>query len=274
MVLVAGQGNPVTAHYITLDSSYAYTLVNGQYTLDPVTQANSMGKSDKHVIWVWVTDRDGMQAGVLGSSVQWTVKSGSAYFYNGSAFTGINPLGPNSSALMFDGNGFLLNSAHPGIRATGSNVTTGTSWLRAPTAAESAIFYKFYNAGYLNPTSDNGLRASNFAVAAIDVISSSGVVAIEEDITGPDFPNPGYSTGTITRETDFDNSVSYPLDDTYLPGDANHDGVVNLMDITAVERIILGMPQDKNVQADANCDNQAIGVGDLIRIEKIYYLGN
>jgi hypothetical protein len=259
MVLVAGNNNGASPDVITLDPGFTFPL-------DPILEANASGTSQKHVVWVWATDRDGMQAGVLGTEVDWSISGASTVFYNGAPFTGINSLAPNSTALQFDGNGFLLNTAHPGMRAAGANITTGMSWLRAPTTAEANIFYKFYN----NTRDPNGLQPSDFAVAAIDVVSgTSGVVNVVETLTGPDFGYDGSSIGTIRRQTDFNTAISYPLDDTWMAGDANRDGVVNPQDIIAVERIVLGMDQTLYAQADAN-NSQYVNMGDVIRIEKIY----
>jgi hypothetical protein len=253
MVLVAGSDNPSASDYVLLDSGFSYPL-------DPVAEANAMGMSNKHVVWVWATDRDGMRAGVLNTQVQWNLAGAGAQFYNGAAFTGINTLAPNSTALQFDGNGFLLDAAHPGMRAAGTGITNGTSWLRAPTAAEAAIFTKFWPS----------LDPKNFAVSAIDVLTTgSGTVTVTELLTGPDYGYVGHPIGTIIRETDFNTTVSYPLDDQIVLGDANLDGAVNMMDITAVERIILRMNQPRVANADANYNN-VIDMGDVIRIEKTY----
>jgi hypothetical protein len=253
MILVAGSDNQSASDRILLDSGFSFPL-------DPLTEANAQGKSNKHVVWVWATDRDGMQAGVLNTQVQWNLAGAGAQFYSGAAFTGINSLAPNSTMLDFDGNGFLLNTDHPGMRAAGPGIVNGMSWLRKPTAAEAAIFLKFW------PTLD----PNNFAVSAIDVLTTGdGTVAVTEYLTGPEYGYVGHPIGTIIRETDFNTISSYPLDDQMILGDANLDGAVNMLDITAVERIILRMDQPRVAQADANY-NQVIDMGDVIRIEKTY----
>jgi hypothetical protein len=53
----------------------------------------------------------------------------------------------------------------------------------------------------------------------------------------------------------------------YLAGDANGDDVVNVGDVTAVERIILGL-QILTPGADANGDG-VVNVGDVTQIERI-----
>lgn len=52
-----------------------------------------------------------------------------------------------------------------------------------------------------------------------------------------------------------------------LPGDANGDGVINALDITKVERIILGLDPE-TTGADANCDG-SINALDITKIELI-----
>jgi hypothetical protein len=260
MVLVAG-----TDGEITLDSPYTFPL-------DPDTEADAQGKGFKHVVWVWVSDRDGLQAGMLDAQVDFVLSGANARFFNNPPsvgnptgdITGINTLSPYSTALVFDGNGFLKNAAHPGVRAAGTTVNSGTSWLRAPVTAEKAMFAKFW------PT----LNADDFAVTAIDIVTTGdGEVHVDETITSTDYAYGTYSAGQIRRYTDFATgtgaTMSYPLDDPILLGDANMDGVVNALDITAVERIILGMDQNVVVQADANY-NGTINMGDVIRIEKTF----
>jgi len=205
--------------------------------------------------------------------------AGARFFNTATDWYGINPMYP-SSELHFDANGFLYNAAAPGERAAGANVNSGTSWLRAPDTYESIIFNKFWGVNAANPVlGPDGavLSPNNFAVAAIEVVTSGyGTVSVDETLTGCDFaPEDGTAAvGSILRETNFttgtdETSESYPLDDPILLGDANLDGDVNTMDITAVERIILGMDQNRTIQADANY-NGTINIGDVIRIEKIY----
>jgi hypothetical protein len=268
MVLTAGHtDNPAASDYITLVTGASYTA------------ANATGTSNKHVVWVWATDRDGMQAGVLGARVDWSLSGAGALpvFYDGPAFTGINPNG-SSPYLSFEGLGFLANPAHPGVRAAGSQVTAGTSWLRAPTTtpvgfSESDMFYKFYNPGKLT----TGLQPSDFAVSAIEIINQgSGAVNVMERIWSTEYASvPNTGVGSILRQTNYMVSTSnpmiydYQLDDASLLGDANLDGAVNILDITAIERIILGMDTNKHSTADAN-HNMVIDMGDVIRVEKTY----
>jgi len=282
MVLVGGTDMVGASDQIILDSPWTWV---GIKTIDPTTgysvEAQARGKSNKHVVWIWATDRDGFQAGVLDTKVEWMLDGANARFFNTNTdFYGINPMYP-SSELHFDANGFLFNADHPGERAAGTTVTSGTSWLKAPDSYESMLFDKMWGsaAGDQKMYGPDGLvlNANNFAVAAIEVVTSGyGMVTVDEYLTGFDYAPAGASEpGMILRTTNFvtgidkDNSNSYPLDDPILLGDANNDGDVNTMDITAVERIILGMDSDRPVQADANYNGE-INMGDVIRIEKIY----
>ncbi len=52
-----------------------------------------------------------------------------------------------------------------------------------------------------------------------------------------------------------------------LRGDANGDGVVNMADVTTIERMLLGLDAPTE-SADANGDGQ-IDMGDVIKVERI-----
>ncbi len=53
----------------------------------------------------------------------------------------------------------------------------------------------------------------------------------------------------------------------FSPGDANQDGIVNMGDVTKVERIMLGI-DPLTPGADVNGDG-VVNMGDVIRIERI-----
>ena len=61
--------------------------------------------------------------------------------------------------------------------------------------------------------------------------------------------------------------VSGSFEIVVLPGDANGDGVINALDITKVERIILELDPE-TPGADANCDGN-INAQDITKIELI-----
>ena len=61
--------------------------------------------------------------------------------------------------------------------------------------------------------------------------------------------------------------VSGSFEVVVLPGDANGDGVINALDITKVERIILELDPE-TPGADANCDGN-INAQDITKIELI-----
>jgi len=232
---------------LTAGTNAEITLTNTTSYTDPAAQGYSM----KHVVFLFVSDRDGLATDVLDAQVNWTITGDAHIYNNGAPFTGINQCSFGAD-LMFDANGFLLNPAHPSERAAGGNVKEGKSWLRTPTVAERGIFLKNY------PT----LEPYDFAVTAVDIYSTTaGEVHVDQQITTTE--------GVYRRYTDFNTVNSYPLDDPIVLGDANVDGTVNMMDITAIERIILGMDADRTAQADANY-NGVIDMGDVIRVEKTY----
>ncbi len=113
------------------------------------------------------------------------------------------------------------------------------------------------------------MTADNFAVAGIEIRTLGGnLLHPKKDIaiTSPDFTATGWTSGRITRSVNVDFAIAYPLDDDILHGDANVDGIVNMGDVTAVERSILGL-QATNINADANGDGK-INMADVIKIER------
>jgi len=62
-------------------------------------------------------------------------------------------------------------------------------------------------------------------------------------------------------------SWSFTTVQTVLPGDANGDGVVNALDITKVERIIVGLDA-QTPGADANQDG-VVNALDITKVERI-----
>jgi len=68
-----------------------------------------------------------------------------------------------------------------------------------------------------------------------------------------------------------DDRISYPIEDSEVivcqPGDANGDGIVNSLDITKVERIIVGL-DTATPGADANQDGVVNNL-DITKVERI-----
>jgi hypothetical protein len=239
-----------------------FTLANGSTT---------DGTSNDKMVWVWATDRDGMQAGVLNTQIDWSIGPRLPGGLNSKiqdvsvAGDGVNGVSTFNSTMKSIGlsHGFLNGT---GGMLTGSmDGTQATSFMRAPTAAEQALFNKFWGAGGTHPMlGADGLPLNplNFVVAAIDLLDTTQTadVSVTEVLKSPDF-------GTLAYFTNVNFASSYPLDDNIVPGDANLDGVVNMADVTAIERIILGVAH-ADVQADAN-SNDKIDMGDVVRTERI-----
>jgi hypothetical protein len=240
LILVAGQAeNPNGNYYIT--------LTKGSGATDPAAE----GYGRKHVVFLWVNDRDGKQAGVLGATVKWTITNGT--FYDGSpAF--INPC-DHSANIWVDGNGFLMGTN--GVLDPLSGRTIGTSTFIKPSSNPDLQ-------GLFTKTWGTTLSPDDFVVAAIDVFGPiSGTVDVVAAISGANW------NGTISRSFNIVQGNSYPLDDPIVFGDANGDGAVNMLDITAVERYILGLDAVASANADANF-NTVIDMGDVVKIERTY----
>jgi hypothetical protein len=230
-------------------------LTAGVYTITGGTAPNEVGTSNKKMVFLWLCDRDGWQDGVLGAQVNWSVTGGgNSVTISGITGTGLsNYTGVTNIGLQ---NGFLANTNG---KMTNPDQTRGTSITRAPTKDEQALFKKFY------PTLD----PTNFAVAGIEILTAGPLadVTVQMKITSPEFGMTPGTPGTIIRNANVDFSASYPMDDQVRVGDANVDGVVNMGDAIAVERMILGL-SPKNINADANQDG-VVNMADVIKIERM-----
>jgi len=257
-------------------------LSTGTYTIQGGTYPNEWGTSDKKMLFVWVTDRDGLQKGVLGAKVDWNiaVSSGSAPIISGmntSVGAGVSNYNEVTQNLALTA-GFLTGTTgsltgsldgHQGVSylispATSFTLTSGP-WVGKTVL--QALFYKFYN-----PTmSATGLQPNNFAVAAIEVRNVGGSTSfppfnVNELITSTDFGMQPGMTGTVMYNTNVDPAVGYAIDDAPKYGDANVDGAINMGDVTKIERVILGL-DIANVNADANY-NGSIDMGDVVKVER------
>jgi hypothetical protein len=263
--------NPTTGAIIgtpTESSNTLMVLTAGNYMIDNSTTAefpNQLGFSNDKVVWVWATDRDGLQAGVLGTQVQWHITGVGAYIpaINANQISNYNWL----TQHIYITNGFITYA--PGDPNPGTILnpdrTMAVSKLRVPNQAEKQLFYKKWPTLYTDPT---GMAPINFAVAAIDILNDNPVdCTVSEILTGPDFGYTGQTLGNVYYSTNVDFSKSYPIDDPIIAGDANSDGVVNAADITAVERIIMGIaPPNSNADVDSN---GSVDMGDVVKINNI-----
>jgi hypothetical protein len=232
------------------------------------------GYSKDIMVWIWATDRDGKQDGVLGAQVDWSItplpSSPSAAINDLTTYThfdGLNQPDGGGVSNACPPTMWQINVTHGFLNGTNGAVITnkaGTvirSFLKAPSAAEAVLFGKFW--GTVVGADGKPLNANDFAVAAIDLYDGTGLadVTVNAFVTATDF----VTTQAFLWNVNF--NAAHPLDDVSLDGDANMDGVVTIADITAIERIIL--EKDSAVyQADAN-HNNSIDMGDVVATEKL-----
>jgi hypothetical protein len=237
--------------------------------------------SEDRVVWVFVSDRDGRLEGVNGAQVNWLL----------SAFTGSGAHIRNTNGSISLYNWITGNITLTGGFLSGTNGTIMDPFTGAANAVSylipvkssvylTALFNKFWGSGYTDPITGvhtaptsliNGLDPANFAVAAIDVedggnqYQSTATVSIS--IHSPDFLlNPPVADPTLLYKTLVDFSVADPLDDGMRPGDANCDGSVNMGDVTATERMILGIDKVTS-NAVLNSDG-TVDMGTVVKIER------
>jgi len=95
-------------------------------------------------------------------------------------------------------------------------------------------------------------------------------VTVTADIKSHDFDHVMWpvqaAMGDLTYMTAVDFSIANSLDDGIRFGDANGDGVVNMGDVTTVERMILGY-QGVNSNAVMNKDG-SVDMGTVVKIER------
>jgi hypothetical protein len=249
------------------ESTHEMILSVGNYTPD---QSGINGTSKDKMVWVWATDRDGEQSGVLGTQVDWSITpigTTTAIIPDlTTTSTGLTPGVSQFNATMKAINithGFLDNTYGGVVNTPAGPVIR--SWMRAPTTAEKALFNKFWGVGGTNTiigADGNPLDPNDFVVAAIDLYDSTMTadVTVNAFLQSPDF-------GTIAYTWNVNFTQSHPLDDVAIAGDANLDGKVTMADVTAIERIILGM-DSPCYQSDAN-GNGTINMGDVVKTERI-----
>jgi len=255
-------------------------------------------KSSYKMVWVWVTDRDGLRNGVNGAKVTWRIGnvSGSNIIIENATGKGISNFNSITQNIYVE-NGFLAlpdpdplhpNSALPsgGVITDGAARMNGYSFLRAPTATEVALFNKFWGAtptaNPANPYTGNATLpggtstiradASKYCVAAIKVTGGENNYVsrarIDISIESHDFDISMGQTypGVLSYETNVDLSIIDALDDGIRVGDANCDGTVNMGDVTAVERMILGY---NSVTSNSVLnDDGTVDMGTVVKIER------
>jgi hypothetical protein len=263
-ILSAGTWDPTTLQGGTYD-----------YNTNTPSSQNEQARSLDKVVFVWITDRDGRQNGVMDAKITWRLTAD-----NGSGgghipdLTGVGISSFNNITRHITlTHGFLTGTDGVIVSDLGTSVIA-TSHVIPVTAGSylEQLFNKFYG-----PTGTSSIKgvATNYVVAAIDVQSNSAdytaVVNVEEDITSADFyqfnntVTPA-ATGTVIYYTTIYYSATHPLDDGIKIGDANCDGVVNMGDVTAVERMILGYNKVTS-NAVVNGDG-TVDMGTVVKIER------
>jgi len=251
----------------------------------------SAASTDK-VVWVWVTDRDGLYGGVFGAQVDWNVSSNNQAMIS-TRNTQESESNPDFGISQYNEitkriylrDGFLKGTGGSIVGDIGKR-TSGVSYLRKPTVDEKKLFNKFWGNGYKDPVSGNitpptsslhGLNPDNFCVAAIDLLDLTGSVPngtcnVTITVWSTDFdPYFVHESGQILKSSVvYNTNVRFgdadPLDDAIRAGDANCDGVVNMADVTAVERMILGY-NTVTTNAVLNTDG-TVDMGTVVTIER------
>jgi len=277
-------------------NSARMVLSTGSISNETGSWPNQLAYSNKKAIWVWVCDRDGKQAGVLGDRVQWdiSITQGVAGVVPQISGVDTNGAGMNDYNVVTKGiqliDGFLAGTngivtdvygyqgvsylidptVGPKLPATdtGRNGVSGANLYVGKTALE-ALFYKFYNPT-MKTADQGGLQPCNFAVAMIEVMDMSGTASgafnVTERIFSNEYSVSGTGIATLVYATNCEFAYQDPEDDAPRYGDANLDGAVNMGDVTTIERMILGLAF-ANVNADANVSN-SIDMGDVVRVER------
>jgi hypothetical protein len=144
------------------------------------------------------------------------------------------------------------------VTLNGNNVPTGTTitaWIdgssSGPWTVNSILWTDGVTHYALDVPADNPKTAGKDGGIVGDVVHFKITTPLG-DVLGPTgiWPGIGY--------------VSHSLMITSLPGDANGDGIVNIGDVTEVQRIILGL-DPPTLGADANLDG-VINMGDVTKI--------
>jgi hypothetical protein len=249
------------------------------------TGDNSASTSLDKMVFIWLTDRDGMRTGVMDAKITWTLGNvrGSDALIAADTGRGLSGWNDVTKNLYLD-HGFLATGVPiPGIAAI-TNTTipmgpglsygaaadrkSGTSTVIVPDTYLTQLFNKFWGA-----TGTSTLRANvnGYVVAGIKISATTGsndIASVKIDITSNDFNLAWNQTtpGMVTYRTVVDFGVADALDDGIRVGDANCDGQVNMGDVTAVERMILGY--DKVTSNSILNNDGTVDMGTVVKIER------
>lgn len=261
--------------YSIIDDEYPYgntahstrMVVQGGTVIDGT---GTLIKSNRKVIWVWVTDRDGFPP--VHEAIDWSVLDGTASIPLSEGSAVIN----NYNDLMksiYTVNGFLAGTLMTNFGEVsgqiGMNIFRSYTIGVSETGPLAQLFYKFWGEQKsINPApvvwgpKADGPKASAFAVAAIVVENSNlisgyadiGIKLDEDDL------------GVMNRDTFVSWGELDSPDDPLILGDANFDGDVDMGDIIAIERMMLGLDLT-TFASDANRDGD-YNIADILCIEK------
>jgi len=261
--------------YSIIDDEYPYgeTEHSTRMVIQGGTIVDNEGtliKSNRKVIWVWVTDRDGFPP--IHEAIDWSVLDGTASIPLSEGSSVIN----NYNDLMksiYTVNGFLAGTLVTNLGEVsgqiGMNIYRSYTIGVSETGPLAQLFYKFWGEQksidpapvVWGPTAD-GPRASAFAVAAI-VVENSNLISGYADIG---IKLDEGDLGVMNRDTFVSWGELDSPDDPLILGDANFDGNVNMGDIIAIERMMLGLDLT-TFASDANRDGD-YNIADILCIEK------
>jgi len=230
-------------------------------------------QSDSKMVFVWITDRDGYRKGVADAKVKWVLTNGLARIAttNGMIST-YNSITGNITLV----DGFLSGTNGQITDTTGYRLL-GESNFKIPSSYEVDLFNKFWGpspaTNPANPGGTSSIRAdvSRYLVAGIKVESlngRNGQVNVNAYIYSDDFDLKfeQLTSNYVHYQTNLNFTTIDALDDSIRSGDANCDGVVNMGDVTAVERMILGysgVTSNAIINADGTVD-----MGTVVKIER------
>jgi len=251
---IRGTDSYVNSKGVTISGAHPMILAVGDYTPDALNP--DTGTSNKLMAFVWLTDRDNLPYGVEDAIIAWDVTGGGSYVkISGKTGQGISSFNSTTQNIWLK-NGFL-----DGTNGVMTSLTTGISTVKCvkPSDPEAALFLKFW------PTLD----PTDYVVAGVELLATSMApeVILHTAISSTDFGVYPGLVGEVDRYITMKFYETYPLDDIPLYGDANIDGVVNMGDVTAIERTILGLMRGY-IGADANLDT-VIDMGDVVKIERM-----
>jgi PKD repeat protein len=181
------------------------------------------GQSDKKMAFIWVCDRDGNPA--VGEEIDWFLAPPGAeippIWTNGN---GVSTWLPdiNVEDGLLDGTTVSPTGQVGGVLP---DRVRAVSFARLPTPEEKDLFLKFQAYGVYPAYLD----VDDYAVAAIEVLSS---LETAFDLTIYLFER----EGTVIRHTNLDFTKADDPDDPIVfgTGDADRDGVVNVLDMIVV----------------------------------------